>query len=415
MADWMDWLEGLSGGASGIVNGLTAGAKPFAAWNAVQTQDLNNEKSAVQLRDLAAMQAALENPEIDYYGNTAAARAAAQRKATTQADSDIFGLNRNLDLQRYLSNPNDAFQQGVDQAGLTPGSPEYRDWLAQAIGMYNPEAGVKSYDTYGIPGIQQRNVNEQATLQFIEQYAQQKDPGARVVRNADGTVSIVDSQGQETPVSGDLLVKVASMLGAKTPYDAISGGLKDELAIQGGNVKTLDALLKNGTTGSQTIQALYNQRQLIQSDIAQSMKELATIQGSQDYRQADDATKQQLVADVTKRIADARDRGARLEDLFSRIGASGAIGRAGAQSNVFSGPPRAVGDTTVTTRPQPGAGAARAAGVNAVPGAGGMPGYPARRASPQDTGIRPITGATPNLYGEGDSLQNFINALLGGQ
>jgi len=409
MADWKDILEGISGGFMGVTKGLTAGAEPFNAWENVRTKDIANDKGEIQLRDLQLMQDALEAEGLGYYGNAATAKDALNRKSTSASNADIFGNENKLALQQYLSDPNGAFQQGIKETGWTPGSPEYRAWLAEAISQFDPTAGVKGYDSFGVEKIQNRNLNEQAALSYIEGYVKQKDPNAVVVRNEDGTVDIIGSDGQVTH-GGDLLTKVAAMIQAPTPLDAVDKGLRLQIAIETANAKIAKDLNEGRITPAQGLKALDQQRIAISQEYNKAVQELVALQKSQEYILADDATKLEMVTPIKQRAESARNQLDKLKIIYQTVAATGRLPGAS-----MPGAPRVAptGTSSVTApRPPPGAAAARAAGEAASAGApwgesaAGAPPYPRRAVSPQDTGVRPITQGAPD-----DPMLQFLQLI----
>lgn len=420
MADWRDVLDNIAAGASGVNTGLTKAADPFLAWDKVQAADQGIDKSALQLRDLTQMQDALENPDLNYYGNAAQARNTGNLKSTAAGNLDIFNNSNQLDLNQYLSDPNGLFQLKVRAQGLQPGSVEYRQALAEAIGSFNPQAGVTQYDKSNIPGIEQRNVNEQAALAYIQGHAQQLDPGAQVIRMPDGTVAVIGSDGSHTPVPADYLVKVAAMLQANTPDTAIQTGLKSEGAIQQLNINLLKALQTGNITPAQALKAVDGQRITAGRELQAAQNLYISTTKSSEYQQADDETKKQMVAPYLHGIQAARDKLGALDKTYQTIAATSRV--PGAQSPGIPGPgPQ--GGSSVTTRPPPGSMAARAAGQSqAVPGSveevdpyglgSGYGGDLVPQGAPQfgpagrDTGIRPITQGVP-----ADPLLNFLQSI----
>lgn len=399
MADWMDILEGISGGVSGIPKGLTAGAAPFDIWENVRGKDLASDRNEILLRDLSQTQSALENPALDYYGNLAAAKNMGSRVATAKGESDIFGLNRQLELQQYLMDPEGAFQQGVLQAGMTPGTPEYRKWLAEAISMYDPQGGVKSYDTFGIPQMEQRNVNEQAALELILKRAQEKDPNAQIIRNTDGTISIL-SNGAVTPIEGKLLAQAAAML-QKGPMDAIQQGLASELAIQRSNADVWEKLNRREITPAAAVGVFRERGVSIRADLGRTIQQYTTLVKSQEYLQALPEEQQAMKAPLVMAINDAQKRLRETEADANRILTGGRVSF-GAPQETPRGPAPVGGATVTQQKFAPGIAASRAAGPAAA-GAAPPLGAPVREASGPIRGL----GATPT----GDPLMDFLNGI----
>lgn len=367
MSDWTDFLEDFSSGAAGVVAGLTAGAKPFDAWEGVRTKDIANDRGELTNRDLELMQWARENPDIDYYGNAVGAVDVGNRRKISQGEFDIYGDEQKLALTQYLSDPEGAFQQGLRETGWEPGSPEYRAWLAEAISQYDPTAAVAAYDKFNIPGIENRNLNEQAALRFIESYAQQKDPGARVQRNPDGTISII-SNGEETQVPGDLVVKVASMINAKTPYDAISGGLKDEIGIQNNNINLIKALRDGKVTPAAAVNVVKENGVRLNQLFNAARQDLTNIAKSDDYKLATPEERAVMVAEPQRRVEQYRKQAEENALMLNQLLRGYAMPQLGQPSSAAPRPritPQ--GGASVTTRPAPGALASRAAGGARAP------------------------------------------------
>lgn len=406
MSDWMDWLGEFSGAASGVVSGLTAGAKPFDAWEGVRTKDIANDRGELTNRDLELMQWAREM-DGDYYGNKVGAEDSGYRKKMAGDEYDIFAKGQQLGLTEYLADPNGAFQQGLRETGWEPGSPEYRQWLAEAMSMYDPTGAVAAYDKMGVPGIENRNLNEQAALRFIESYAQQKDPNARVVRNSDGTVSIV-SNGEETPVSGDVLVKVAAMINAKTPYDAISGGIKDETNIQNSNINLVKALRDGSLTPAAASKLISEQGVRLNQAYTGARNELAALTRDPMFATLSPDEQEARTAPLRARIQSIQSQMDTNQAMLNRVVTNTALPRVTGQAPAPRVGP--VGGTSVTTRPAPGSIAARAAGVAPAPwGTSSQgPGYPTRRVSPQDTGVRRIS---QDNTGMPDELLAFLQLI----
>jgi len=400
MPDWTGLLDSISGGAFGITKGLTAGAEPYKAWEGVRTADLANDRSEITLRDLQLMQQALE-AQPDFYGNAATARNTANQLATSKGKLDIFGNERNLDINQQLSDPMGMFQQAT--AGLTPADPEYRQLLAQFLGYNDPTGAVKAYDSFGVEKMQQRGINEQAAYSAVLQLAQMQDPGATLQRKPDGTIVVLASDGEEMPVSPQLLTKVAAMLGAPTPYDAISRGIKDESAIQNTNINLLKALELRGITPVQALRELNTVRVGLDKDITQASKDYADVKKSAEYQQeSDPAVRQQMLAEPLARLSAARAKKDKVMTLYAQVAATSRVPGAESVQPVPRVAP--TGGTKVTTRPPPGAAAARAAGGS--PQGAPRPAGPMR---PGETG-GPIGGV--DLFGiQQDPLGAFIDSL----
>lgn len=374
MSDWMDFLQGLSGAALGVTKGATIGMEPFAAWEKVRSADLANDKSDVQLRDLYGVQDARE-AYPNYYQDLVEAANSGYRKATAGNERGIFGEEQALALQKYLADPYGAFQEHVAAAGMRPDSPEFRNWLAQAIGQYDPMAAVKAQDSFGVPAIEQRNVNEQAVLAYVQQYARKLDPGARVIRNEDGTIAVQGSNGEVTPVSGDVLTKVAAMFAAKTPYDAQQQGLADMLKIITGNINNAKGVesLAGNTPAAATIKLLGEQRMNLKNALDAATRDLVALQAAASRSMEPDTFAPQI-EQARARVSDINTA---MQDLYQQqlyLMQRSMSGGSGISPGTFVGPPSSLagptpqGRTTMTTRPPAGAAASRATGR---PGGGG--------------------------------------------
>lgn len=389
---WLDELSNIAGGASGIVSGLTKAADPFLAWDKVQAADQGIDKSDIQLDDLRRMQDAKNNPDLNFYGNAAEALDTTNRKTTAAGNLDIYGNQEQLQLQEYLSDPNGYFQTTVRAKGLTPGSPEYRALLAAQIGDFTPLKAPKAYDDFGVDKMENANLNEQAALQMIQTRLQQLDPNAVLQRKPDGTVVVV-SNGEEHPISGDMVTKLAAMITAKTPDDAIRAGLATENTIQKTNIDLFKAVTAGQISPKAALDQLKNERVGLNQIYQGAQRELEQLRKSADYTQADDATKLAMTQDLRTRIAEAKRRMDDQQAMANRIAMTSSLPRLGVQSNdvidlgtLFgfdagpNGQPIPRGGSSLTTRPPPGAAAARAAGgVSSGPT---LPGWGASSAGP---------------------------------
>jgi len=393
MSDFMDFLSGLSGVGAGLAKGATLGMEPFAAWEKVRSADLANDRSDVQLRDLYGVQDERE-ASGDYYQNLVGAANSGYRKTSAGNERDIFGLEQQLAMQQYLSDPNDAFQQGLAETGWTPGTPEYRAWLAEAMGQFDPSAAVGAYDKMGIPRMQQRNVDEQAVLATLEQLIQRDDPGATVQRGPDGQVYVIGSDGTSKRVSGDALVRVASMLGdPKGPDNAITQGLLNQQRLVTGNVQNQKTLsgLQNDTPSKRALDGVKNQLTQLRAEGQQAVSVLNKLRDNQ-RQSSDPESYAGPIVEAEQRLATINKQGQQLWQTQQYLMQQSMGGGGG------MGPPRSAmnpqGGSSVNTK-TPGSGASRAAGAarrqggatgswDTPPDSYGMP--------TRDTGIRPIGG-----------------------
>lgn len=422
MADWKDWLEGISGGARGVVEGLTLGMKPFDAWEKVRTQDLENDKRDVLLEDLYGIQGA-RNAMPSYYPDLVTAANAGYRKNTAQADYDIFGLNRNLEMQRYLSDPEGAFQQGLRETGWQPGDPEYRQWLAEAMGMYNPEGAVGAYDKFGVPVIQNRNLNEQTALAFLQSWAQVKDPGAQAIRAANGQVVILGSDGSETPIPNDLLMKITDMITNKGGAPgALQAGLQTEMDIVKTNAALYQSAMKGVISPADALKRVTDNIATQQRELASAEIAKANVIKSPAFQQATDAERTAMLADVQQRIDRLRTNLDQSRTIYSRILQTVVPnGATMIPSNIMQGQGggiRPQGNTQVVA---PSTMGQRAAGSAAVPNPMGPPSNLAPRPAVRRTGPRSSQGiiggppyVAPDVYGEADALDQYIQSLIEG-
>lgn len=421
MADWKDWLEGISGGTRGVVEGLTLGMKPFDAWEKVRAQDLANDKSDVQLEDLYGIQGA-RNAMPNYYPDLVGAANAGSRRATAQADYDIFGLNRNLEMQRYLSDPEGAFQQGLRETGWQPGDPEYRQWLAEAMGMYSPEVAVGAYDKFGVPAIQNRNLNEQTALTFVENWVRAKDPGAQVLRTANGQVVVLGSDGSETPIPGDILMKLTDMITRQGGAPAaLSAGLKDEMAIANTNANLWRAFQTGQISPASAVALIDKERIAANQKYNQIMQARNQVTKSDEYKFADDATKAAMTAQYDQALDQARKGIEEANAMRQRVLATGTTRGVvpSVPSNIVQGSGiRPQGNTQVVA---PSVLGQRAAGGAALPNPMGPPSSLAPRPAVRRTGPRSSQGliggppyVAPDIYGEEGALNQYIQALIEG-
>jgi hypothetical protein len=281
MADnnFMDFLDGLSGAFGGITKGLTAGAEPFNAWEKVRTQDLANDKTDIQLRDLGQTQDA-RDAYGGYYDNVVGLADTNNRVGISKGNRDIFGNEQALAQAEYLASP--GFQEIVAQ--LDPSDPEYRTKLAAAIAQYDPLGGVTAYDKFGVDKMQQRNLNMQTAGQFIERYAQQKDPGAVFQFMPDGTAVIYGSDGTMTPIPTKFLLQLADMTAAKTPNAAITSGIGDQIKVNASNIATYNALNKNNVSPAQQVQLLTQERLAAQNELTAVQNEIKAITSSEQFK-----------------------------------------------------------------------------------------------------------------------------------
>lgn len=407
MADWEDWLTGLSGGVSGIVKGIDQGMAPLSTWEGIRTKDLANDRYEIGNEDIDALQRTRMGDYVsDFYGDKIGAESTGYRQKIASGEVDIYGNEQKLALAEYLSDPNGAFQQGLKETGWTPGTPEYREWLAEAMSMYDPSGAAGAYDKMGIPGIENRNLNEQAALNYIQNYARQKDPGSRVQRMPDGTVVILDSNGEMTPVPGDMLVQAAAMINAKTPYDAISQGLKDEGNIQKLNIDLVKAMQSGQVTPAVAFKYMQDEGVRINQALTNVTRDLQGLENNKNVPMMspeEQATHMQRIEQLRRQQEQLRNEAAQARQMLNLINRGGGGGGGGMRLPMnpitgmpMGGAPRG-GGTSVNTprfgRPPISDILSRASGVDTTQrdvSGGDRPAYPRRQTSPQDTGNRPI-------------------------
>lgn len=436
MADWEDWLEGISGGFLGVTKGLTEGLKPFDAWEKVRTQDLANDKSDVLLRDLYGVQDAREALP-GYYGNVVGYADTNNRLGMAKGERDIFGVNQALAGSRYMANPNDAFQQMVQALGLTPADPEYRRLAAEARSYFDPEGAIAATDKYNIPGMQQRNLNLQAVGRYIESQAQRVDPGAFLVWMEDGTAVVVGSDGETKMIEPTMMVRAASMMAQKDPYTAVSTGIKDEIGINASNANmynTLNNKGANNVTSAQQVKLLNDRRIGLTNLYNSALNEVRNIMGTQEYKLATPEQQQQMVAVPKARAVELRTQIINTIQQQQQLGTTGMMPGGG---RLPAGGVRPQGAPSVTTNRRPvGDVVNRAAGAGGgapwgTSSAGGGP-YPtpgARQMPSQELGGT-MPGSYEDLFGGGGeqpaydtgiqpisnlNLEQFIQQLLQGQ
>jgi hypothetical protein len=402
MADWNEFFQGLAGGAMGITKGLTAGMEPFNAWEKVRTQDLANDKTDIQLRDLGLLQDTRE-AFPNYYGNVVGAADMGNQLSIGKGQRDLFGIGQDLSMNEYLASP--GFQDIV--ARLDPSDPEYRVKLAAAIAQYNPQAGVAAYDKANIPGMQQRNLAQQAVGRYIESYAQREDPGAVLQWNEDGTASVIHSDGTVVQVPPDLLVRAAAMMSDKNnnPYTAVSQGVKDETSIQAGNANLYKAVQSGAVLSPTQLRALTEQRQQIKDQLKPINDEMVALRRDVVYQMAPPEVRAQMEAQIRQKAAPLLQQLERLNQQTKNFAAQGVV-------PMGTGGPRvapAGGSSVTTARPPIGTLIQGAAGV--------APGRPApyRAEGPRNTGIRPIGGAPQDTMGDQQWMIDLLNQAFGDQ
>lgn len=421
MADWQDWLEGLGGAAAGVTQGLTAGAAPFAAWDRVVGSGLANESAASKLRNEQLSQAAREGIP-DFYGNAAGAQDIGSQLAMSKGKNDIYGFEQGLAARKYMADPNDAFQQMVQTLGLTPADPQYRQLAAEAQSYYDPLGAIAGYDKMNIPGMQQQNLNEEAVLSYVTAFARKVDKGAHAFRAPNGQIMIMSSDGTEVLPAPDALVRSASMLAAKDPYAAVSAGVKDENLIARTNAELYKVMTAGGVTPAQQIKVINDNRVLWSGEMNKAQQGYEAIKKTSEYTTADPATQATMLQPYLERGKVAQQQLLMIDKLQQAV-INGQLPNRGVPPSVAS--PQPQGQSSVNTKrlsttdiANLAAGGAQAFSAAGAPPAG-MPGYPTPRASPRDTGIRPITdpfGAAqgPGPMGQQD-LEAYVQSLLQGE
>jgi hypothetical protein len=410
-----DWLEGLGGAFGGVTRGLTLGAEPFSAWDKVVASGLANDKSTIALRDFERLQQARE-AQPDFYGNVIGAADVGNRLQSAKGTSDIYGLNRNLNFQQDISDPNGLFQQMMREQGLTPSDPEYRKALATQQSYYDPTGSVAAYDKFNIPGMQQRNVNEDAVLRYVEAHAHKLDPGAVAFRNPDGTISVIGSDGEEHKVDNpDIAVTSASMLAAKTPFDAVEQGVKLEALIQKSNAEMHKALNDGNLSPKDRVKLLNDERVNWSGVLRQAASEEAAIRKDQAFSFAKPEERDAMLANVNQLKKTALEQLQHISQTQRAVMMGGRMPGGGGGGGGGGLPPVVPQGQPQVTAPRlpPGGAAALAAGGGGGMGpwgqsaAGGAP-YPARRVSAQDTGVRAIN----NLANPSFDLNEYVQQII---
>jgi hypothetical protein len=360
MADWMDFLGDLGGAARGVTEGLTLGMKPFAAWEDVRTKDLANDKSDIALRDLLMTQNAREGLGVpDFYGNLIGSQDVGHRLTMAKGEGDIFGQERNLAFQRYLSDPNDAFQQGIAAMGVKPGDPEYNKWYAEAQGIFDPTAAVAGYEKLGIPALEGRQLNQEAVTQIATALLRTKDPGAQAFIGTDGRLMGVGSDGEPFPMPAIDYMKFAEMLQpGKTALGVTNTGITQQMAIAEANRKMAESgPLKNPETLKLVNGELTRITNQIKLDQAALTKLTAQPILDDDARAQAVALQQRINAG----IQEAQQWGGIMRNMVGQT-------PVGSRAGVPPTGPRPTGGAAVTTRPgNPQQTAAMAAGRPPTP------------------------------------------------
>jgi hypothetical protein len=212
-------------------------------------------------------------------------------------------------------------------------------------------------------------------------------------------------------------VRTAAMLAAKTPYDAVSQGMKDMIAIQTSNANLYKQLQTGGYTPAQRVQAWTQQRLALTGEISKAQNEIRDIMKSNDYQFApDQATRDELIKAPTARIQAAR-RG--LDEVTSQLRQIASGGQSPLVAPAVRGLLPQGGSQVTAPRLSVADQVARAiGGAGGAPwgeSAGGGGAYPARRVSPIDTGVQPIGGggSGPGPMGP-DELEAYVQSILQG-
>lgn len=314
---WMDFLEDLSGGVSGFVKGIDAGMAPLKTWEGIRTSDLQNDAREISNRDLELLQLARESPDYDYYGNKIGAEDTGFRQKMAAGERDIFGNEQALGLAQYLSNPDGAFQLAVRGRGLTPDMPEYRMLLQEHLASFDPMAAITADKNLNIPGLRQQNLNEQAALAYLQEYVRAKgpDPNAEVVRLPNGGVAVF-SGGEMHPMGGEGAVQLASMLGAKTPYDALAAGVTNEQKVQLTNAQILKLLNEGNISPSVAYKGLQEEGTRLNQAYVGLRKELEAAEKTKLDPMSPTAAEDKAALDA--RVASLRTEMEQIKTQFAR-------------------------------------------------------------------------------------------------
>lgn len=314
---WMDFLEDLSGGVSGFVKGVDAGMAPLKTWEGIRTSDLQNDAREISNRDLELLQLARESPDYDYYGNKIGAEDTGFRQKMAAGERDIFGNEQALGLAQYLSNPDGAFQLAVRGRGLTPDMPEYRMLLQEHLASFDPMAAITADKNLNIPGLRQQNLNEQAALAYLQEYVRAKgpDPNAEVVRLPNGGVAVF-SGGEMHPMGGEGAVQLASMLGAKTPYDALAAGVTNEQKVQLTNAQILKLLNEGNISPSVAYKGLQEEGTRLNQAYVGLRKELEAAEKTKLDPMSPTAAEDKAALDA--RVASLRAEMEQIKTQFAR-------------------------------------------------------------------------------------------------
>jgi hypothetical protein len=265
MADWMDWLEGLSGAASGVAKGWNEGLAPLKTWEDIRTGDLKNDAQEIGNRNLEFEQQYREGADVPaWYGDWGGARRSEFQDTISKNELDMWGNRQKQDTGQRLADADAAFRVAARAAGLTPDMPEY----AQLAGQYLRDAtgfgAIEQVDKYNIDARLDRATGDQATLASIQNTLRDQtgDKNLVVTRGKDGKLYMQSSDGVVHEVTNPkALMEAASMYYEKgSPEGAIRAGIKDLIEIQKANADNWVKYNAGKITPKEMLTGLTNER-----------------------------------------------------------------------------------------------------------------------------------------------------------
>jgi len=352
---FLDTIGNIGEALSGIPYGLNQGLTPFNTWEGIRTKDLANDRSELQLQDLAQIQAA-RDAAANYYGDLVNA---AQTGNQFTSAKNLYGTDtaqQQLAYAQFMRSP----EGQALLANQMPGSYGFDQGLLQGASQFLPTQVPDMFKQYGMAGLDQQAAGQQVGEQMLRYQLQQMNPGSQVdvVRMpGQGYVALVDGQPMDIPAS--LLRGAYAAEGVNAPQQAINTQVQLERAIQTGNVDMIAKILQ-ATNSFQKDPALaqltqmYSANQREMTSLLTQRTRMAATYGGADTP---------IMAQINARIAELGGRMQQQEALIQQraqrtmgagTGVLGAIGQPQAGSRALSFTPN--GQTQVIsdfTRPIP--------------------------------------------------------------
>lgn len=235
-----DTIGDIGQALSGIPQGLNAGLTPFGTWENIRTKDLANDRTDLQLQDLAAIQAA-RDAASGYYGDLVGAAQSGYQNTIAKNQFGTDTYQQQLALAQYMRSP----EGQALLAGQTPGSYGYDAGLLQGASQFLPMQVPDMFKSYGMNALDQQVAGQQVGENMLRYQLQQMNPGSQidVVRMpGQGYVALVDGQPMDIPAS--LLRGAFGAEGISGPQNAIDAQIKLQQAIQTGDMNLITQALK---------------------------------------------------------------------------------------------------------------------------------------------------------------------------